>query len=158
MTTVATKESLILDALKTRLLTIKKAAGYACDLQDVSIGSSGPGLDKAQDACPYIDVIQDVESYKHGASGHYECKSDMLLFTVMPKNWDDGDVAALKRDIRKALFGGTSDATGNTGSTLGGTVTRIELVNCKSDLNMVQANRVIVVEISVYDHRVTYRD
>lgn len=148
----------ILLALQSRLQTLREDQGYAHTLVSVNLTKATLALNKPDYDCPYIDILNNDERYKHGASGHYETLTSVLLFVVMPKEWDDVQIENLKTDIRKCLYGGAPDASGNTGSTLGGKVSRIELVGCKGDLNMVDSARVAVIELSLSDHRVTYRD
>lgn len=148
----------ILTALKTRLETITATNGYGTTVRSVSLDNSQPTLQVAEVDLPLIEIMNEEERYEHGASSSYWANTTVVLYLVAPKPWTDVQMEQFLTDIRKALYGGSANATGNTGVTLGGTVQGIELLGAVSDLNMIDSNRVYMLRIRLRSHRTTYSD
>lgn len=148
----------ILEALKARLETIKTAAGYVTNVRKVSLDSSEPTLSKAAMDLPIIEIWDEIEEYEHGASSSYWANQTVILYLVAEKSWTDRKMQQFQTDVRKCLFGGSANANGNTGVTLGGKVSKIELVDSRSDLNMIDSCRVYMMRIKLRSHRTTFSD
>lgn len=148
----------ILTALKERLDTVKIANGYDLDIATVRLDKSEPTLNTPSNELPLVEIINESEKYIHGASSLYECVTSVILYMVAEKAWTDSQMEDFKSNIRRALFGGAPHAGANNGVTLNGKVTRIALVDSKSDLNMIDANRIYLMTITLHSHRRTYED
>lgn len=147
----------VLSALKARLLTIQETAGYSVSIKSVILDASVPTLNLPAMDLPAIEIMNLAESYDHSASAHYVASMDVILSMIAEKAWTDSQMEDFKRDVIRALYGGASDASGNTGVTLGGTVAGIELVDAQGDLNMIESNRVYLLRVRLRSHRTTYR-
>lgn len=148
----------ILEALEARLKTLTSANGYLTNVRTVRGTKSEMDISTASRDLPSIEIINNDETYNHLASAMYESQQSVILLLVAEKSWTDQQMEDFKSDIRKCLFGGSSSASGNTGVTLGGVCTSLYLVSSKSDLNLVDANRIYTLTIAVHDNRITYRD
>lgn len=156
MTTVLAED--ILTALQTRLRTIKTAAGYLNDVKQVVMDSSMINLQVAERDLPLIEIINGPETYQHQVGSSYWATTEVILQITAPKAYTDGKMERILRDVRRCLFGGTSNGSGNTGMTLGGLVQNLELVDCQPDLNLIQSNRIYMLRIRLKSHRTTYKD
>ena len=149
----------ILTALKARLETITTAAGYGSTVKKVYLDRIGPASAESAIDLPCIQIMQDHEDYQHnGASSTYQADQFIVLFLVAEKQWSDAQMEDFMRDVRKCLYGGAADASGNTGITLGGKVSGIWLVGAVADLNMIDSNRVYQLTVKLRSTRTTYRD
>lgn len=148
----------ILLALKARLQTIRTANGYGTDVKEVRLDFATPTLNTAETDLPLIEIHDEAEEYEHGASSGYWANTMTVLYMVAPKAWTDVMMQQFLTDVRKALYGGSSNATGNTGITLGGKVSKIELLAAIGDLNMIESNRIYMLRIMLRSHRTTFSD
>lgn len=148
----------ILSALKTRLEGIRTSNSYGLTVKSVKVNTSSPTLNISAMECPLIEIVDEGEEYEHNASSSYWANINILLYLVAEKSWTDSQMQDFMSNIRKALFGGSASATGNTGVTLGGKVSGIWLVGAAADLNMIDTNRVYIMRIRLRSHRTTYSD
>lgn len=148
----------ILTALKARLDTIKVANGYDLTIKSVSVNSSAPTLSVAALSLPLVEIVDEGDDYEHQASSSYWANTNILLYLVAQKSWTDAQMQDFMSNIRRAIYGGSASASGNTGVTLGSKVSGIWLVGAASDLNMVESNRVYIMRIRLRSHRTTYSD
>jgi hypothetical protein len=148
----------ILSALKTRLETIQTSAGYDVSIKQVRVNESFPTLSAPAMDLPAIEIHDDFEEYQHQASSSYIALTNVLLYLVAEKSSSDASMQDFMSSVRKALFGASANASGNTGVTLGGTVIDLELVGAASDMNMIESNRVYIMRIRLRSHRRTYSD
>ncbi len=148
----------ILTALQARLETITTAAGYTNNVKSVHLNYSEPTLNTSAVDLPLIEIINDSETYEHNAGSSYWADTVVSLYIVAEKSFTDIQMEDLLSDIRKALYGGTSDATGNSGMRLGGAVDSLHLLDTHTDLNMIETNRAWLMRIKLRTHRTTYRD
>lgn len=148
----------ILTALQSRLQTITTGAGYGNTIKGVRLNTSEPTLNASVIDLPLIEIITEGETYEHNASSSYWATTTVILYLVAEKAYTDVQMENLMTDIRKALFGGSANASGNTGVTLGGKVSSMHLVDAVSDLNMIESNRVYMIRIRLRSHRTTYSD
>lgn len=147
-----------IESLKTRLLTIKESASYSATVKEVEIDGSEMMMNVGEARLPRIEIFDDQEDYNHEVGVSYWSRLNLILFIGAPKSWTNTQMHNLCQDIRKAMFGGTSDATGNTGIPLDQKTRGIELVSLNGDLNMIETNRIYVMRICLVGHRVTYSD
>lgn len=147
-----------LEALRTRLLTIKETAGYGISVKTVRVNEAQPTLNVAEKELPLIEIVDEAETYDHSGSSTYIAKMGVVLYAVAPKGWTDFQMQRFLADMRRAIYGGTADASGNTGITLGGKVEKILLLNSAGDLNMLDSCRVYMLRIQLHQQRTTYRD
>lgn len=148
----------ILEALEQRLKLIKQSAGYDNTIKHVRLNDSEPTLNTAEQDLPLIEIFDEGDDYEHGSGSSLWAFVTITLYIVAPKAYTDKQMQSILADVRRNLFGGTSDATGNLGITLGGKIAGMELINSKSDMNMIASNRVYLLRFRMRDHRTTYRD
>lgn len=148
----------ILTALQARLQTIKTTAGYANTLKSVRLNTSEPTLSTSEMDLPLLEIIEDGETYDHDMGTSYWAEQVIILYLVAPKAWTDSQMQDLLTDVRKCLFGGTADASGNTGMTLGGLLSGgMRLIDATADLNMISSNRVYMMRVRLRSQRTTFR-
>lgn len=144
------------EALATQLATITVSAGYRQTVRTILTDFSKLNLNVAESDLPLIEIVDDMTTYQHMASASFWAEMNVILFVVAPKAWTDGQMEDLISDIMKCLFGGSSNASGNTGITLGGVVQSIHLVDSRGDLNLIESNRTYIFKIMMKQLRKTY--
>jgi hypothetical protein len=154
---LSSRGRLIIEALKDQLATISTTIGYSVTVRRIIYSIAEMTLNTPETDLPLIEIVSEEDSYNHeGASASYWSELTVILFLVAPKEWTDGMMEDFKSDIIKCLFGGSANATGNSGITLGGVVQSINLLNCRGDLNLVEANRTYVMRLRLTSLRKTY--
>lgn len=154
---MSSRGRLIIEALKDQLATISTTIGYSVTVRRIIYSIAEMTLNTPETDLPLIEIVSEEDSYNHeGASASYWSELTVILFLVAPKEWTDGMMEDFKSDIIKCLFGGSANATGNSGITLGGVVQSINLLNCRGDLNLVEANRTYVMRLRLTSLRKTY--
>ncbi len=148
----------IFTAIRTRLETIQTSNGYLNDVKKVVTGRARMTLDMPEPDLPYIEVLKDSDNYDHNAGSSYWEDRVLVIFMVAPREWEDVQMEDLMQDVRQCLFGGSANATGNTGMTLSGLVQSMHLIDSHSDLGLIESNRIFSMRIRLRSHRTTYRD
>jgi hypothetical protein len=146
-----------LAALKARLEKITTANGYTQNVKTVRLNRSAMDLDLPDSDCPLIDIIQDETRPEHGASTHIKDETDIILLLVHSKDADDITMEDFVADVRACLYADNPNGNGNSGITLGGTVTKIQWKGLVYDLNMIEANRRYAMTWTITKHYSTYQ-
>lgn len=144
-------------ALKARLEKIQTANGYTLDVKTVRLNRSAMDLDVPDQDCPLIDIIQDETRPEHGASAHIKEETDIIFLLVHGKGVDDLVMEDFVADVRAVLYADNPSGNGNSGITLGGTVTKIQWKGLVYDLNMIEANRRYAMTWTMTKHYSTYQ-
>lgn len=154
---MSSRGRLAIEALRDQLLTISETAGYSVTVRRVIYSLAEMTMNTPEADLPLIEIISEEEVAEHlQASSSYLSQMTIILLLVAPKDWTDGRMEDFKSDIMKCLFGGSANASGNTGVTLGGAVQSIHYLNCRSDLNLVDANRTYFFRIRLDSLKRTY--
>lgn len=152
------KGSLILTALKTRLESITLAHGYRVDIKEVKLNTIDINMNYPSSDLPKIAILNDKARNEQAVSAQYVNNMNVWLQLVAEPEWTDLQMEDFKSDIRQALFGDSPSASGNTGITLGGKITRIDMGEEINDLHMLKVNRVSAMQFTLVSHRISYRD
>lgn len=147
----------ILQALKTRLETIRTANGYGRTVKTVRLTKSGMDLDIPSQDCPIIEIYQDSASVESGASAHIMVTYSILLVLIDAKDQTDEGMEDFMADVRVAIYGGGPLAFGNTGITLDGNAVKCQWMGTDYDLNMIEANRRSVMTWNIVSSQSTYK-
>lgn len=153
---MSSRGRLILEALAAQLATISTSIGYSTTVRRIISSFGEMTLNTPEVDLPLIEIVNEEENYEHEASASYWANMTVILFLVAPKIWTDGQMEDFKSDIIKCLFGGSANASGNTGITLGGVVQSIHLINSRGDLNLIESNRTYVLRIRMTSQRRSY--
>ncbi len=160
---MACDESLILDALKTRLQTITVSNGYPLTVKTVELNKGEILIDIAATKLPYIEIINgDDKTLERFVGGLHRGSLDITLRIVKQKSATDGDMADFKSAVIRCLFGNSYDpAASNTSACRlnNGTrdlITMMEYISTHTDINLINSNRMSDVNFSlIYNRKIT---
>lgn len=148
----------MMQALVTRLGTIKQAVGYSLDVAKVhyplGFGDQQPmAAELAEHELPAIIVYQGpIELVPE----HHLISAFATIYLELVRPWcGDAVMWAMVADVGKAIFGGTSDATENTKYRFHPSVTEPRITKVIPDFGMLPTHRVWVVCLLIH-YRVRY--
>lgn len=147
----------ILTALKSRLQSITTTNGYGRTIKSVRLSRSGMDLDIPPQDCPLIEIYQESADVESGASAHIIVTYTILLLLIDKKDQTDEAMEDFQADIKAAIYGDSPSASGNTGITLGGKAVKCQWIATDYDLNLIQANRRMVMTWQITSSQSTYK-
>lgn len=145
---MASKMAAIQEALKTRLETITSANGYTTSVSNVYSDEIPMGLDLDESEMPAIFLIGMGCPFRRETQWYFgDWKFELqLVHDVEP----DSTMLQFIRDVAKAIFADSPTAQRKDGfRSLHPAVYDVELHEKISDLNMIEANRIYIMELIV---------
>lgn len=147
------KQNDILQAIKTRLETIKTVNGYPINVTKVNSGKGLLTLNLNKDQLPLIDIVNGGLEIEQNYIGQtIKVRMPITLRLVMKKEAVDQDLIEFQSCVLRAIFNnnfnpqlGEKDAM-----KLNGLVSHMLLEAIHPDYNMIEANRMHDININVF--------
>jgi hypothetical protein len=140
----------LLDALKTRLESIRVENGYPLTVKKVLVSHNQISINVDSMTCPMIEVVQGVEQYAHaGLNGMVTKVTDIGLRLVGKKGDDDKFMERFKSAVVRCIYCNGYDKQGNDGIRLSRQVVMPKLVQTVPDYGVIEANRVYVMVFEI---------
>ena len=147
------KQNDILNAIKTRLETISVANGYPINVRKINSGKGLITLNLDKNLLPLIDIVNGGLEIEQNYIGQaIKVRMPVTLRLVMKKEATDSDIIEFQSCTLRAIFNnnfnpqlGEKDAM-----KLGGLVSHMLLDSIHPDYNLIDANRMLDININVF--------
>lgn len=147
------KQSDILNAIKTRLETITISNGYPINVKKINAGKGILTMNLSKDSLPLIDIVNGGLEIEQNYIGQtIKVRMPITLRLVLKKEATDSDIIEFQSCVLRAIFNnsfntqlGQKDAM-----KLDGLVSHMLLDSIHPDYNLIEANRMLDININVY--------
>lgn len=146
------KQNDILEAVKTRLRTITIANGYPLTVKKVITGA-GLTLNKDKSELPLIDVVNNGLDIDTNYIGQVvKVRFPITLRLVLKKEATDEDLIEFQSSVIRALFNNNYNTSlgQKDAMKLGGLVSHMILESTHPDYNLIEANRMLDINIDIF--------
>jgi hypothetical protein len=146
------KQNDILEALKTRLRTITIANGYPITVKKVTTGA-GITMNKDKSELPLIDIVNNGLDIDTNYMGQVvKVRFPVTLRLVLKKEATDQNLIEFQSCVIRALFNNNYNTSlgEKDAMKLGGLVSHMLLESTAPDYNLIEANRMLDINVDIF--------